>query len=213
MSNKYDRISRISRITRIVGAACKAVFATAVLALPARAQEHAHKAGMVHTAGMTPPTATVLPTQGGQAAFAAISEIIKLLEADPTTDWSRVNLERLRLHLIDMDLVTLRSRVTSTTVPGGVLIVVRGTGATIGAIQRMTRAHANMVAKDTGSRFSRTQLPDGARLTATAANPSDEHAVARLRGLGFIGLMAAGDHHAAHHIMLARGDAMVDHGH
>lgn len=179
----------------------------------AQAQEHVHKPGMVHTAGMTPTAPTVLPTQGGQSAFAAISEIIKLLEADSTTDWSRVNVERLRLHLVDMDLVTLRSMVTSANVQGGAQFTVRGSGATIGAIQRMTRAHANMVAAEQGPRLTRVELPDGARLTVTAANPQDDKAIARIRALGFIGLLASGDHHPAHHIMLARGDAMADHGH
>ena len=75
-----------------------------VLAPPLMAQEHAHTPGMTH------PTAAPLPTQGGHAAFAAISEIVAMLQADASTDWSKVNIERLRLHLVDMDLVTLRSR-------------------------------------------------------------------------------------------------------
>src|SRR5665213_2414926 len=49
--------------------------------------------------------ATTLPTQPGQSAFAAIQEIVAILEADPKTDWSRVNIEALRQHLIDMDNV------------------------------------------------------------------------------------------------------------
>jgi len=52
-----------------------------------------------------------LPTQGGQAAFAAIQEIVRILDADPKTDWSRVNLEGLRRHLQDMDEVTMRAAV------------------------------------------------------------------------------------------------------
>ena len=31
-----------------------------------------------------------LPTESGQSAFAAIHEIVELLEADPKTDWSKV---------------------------------------------------------------------------------------------------------------------------
>src|SRR5437763_2768602 len=42
-----------------------------------------------------------LPTSPGQAAFGAISEIVRLLKADPNTDWSKVNIEALRQHLID----------------------------------------------------------------------------------------------------------------
>ncbi len=211
MTNKYVQMPRILiTCSRAFG---MALFATAIVARPMHAQERIHKPGMVHTPGMTPATPSVLPTQGGQGAFAAIGEIVRLLEADSTTDWSRVNLERLRLHLIDMDLVTLRSTVTSTNVAGGAQFTVRGTGATITAIQRMTRAHATMVAADNGPKLARVVLPDGARLTVTATDAADAPAIARIRALGFIGLMASGDHHQAHHIMLARGDAMADHGH
>ncbi len=186
----------------------------AVHADPARAQDHTHTAGMVHTPGMTAPGAAVLPTEGGQAAFAAISEIIRLLEADATTDWSRVNLERLRLHLKDMDLVTLRSIVSAEAVPGGAVFTVRGSGDAIGAIQRMTKAHGAMAAADAGApRIVRTVLPTGVRLAVTARDLSDKVAVTRIRALGFIGLMASGDHHVTHHLMLAKGAAMTDHGH
>ncbi len=186
-----------------------ALCASAVVPHALRAQEHAHTPGMVHPAQPTSPT----PTQGGQSAFAAIAEIVAMLQADATTDWSKVNIERLRLHLIDMDLVTLRSRVTATSVAGGAQFVVRSTGEAIGAIKRMTAAHGRMVASGGGPRIVRTELPDGVRLVLTADNPSDSAAVARIRGLGFIGLMTTGDHHAAHHLALARGDAMADHGH
>jgi hypothetical protein len=33
------------------------------------------------------------PTMPGQDAFGAIQEIVGMLEADPATDWSKVNLE------------------------------------------------------------------------------------------------------------------------
>ena len=45
----------------------------------------------------------------GQAAFGAIEEIVQKLEADPATDWSKVNIGALREHLIDMNEVTLRA--------------------------------------------------------------------------------------------------------
>lgn len=171
-------------------------------------QEHVHTPGMVH-----PGAPAAVATEGGQAAFVAIAEIVKLLEADPTTDWTKVNIERLRRHLLDMDLVTLRSRNTATPIAGGVRFDVRGTGETIGAIQRMTGAHATMVAGAGGPRITRTVLPDGVRLVVLSPTPENAASVARLRGLGFIGLMAVGDHHTAHHLALARGAAMADHGH
>ena len=57
-------------------------------------------------------------------AFAAIQEIVRSLEADPKTDWSKVNIEGLRQHLIDMDNVTLRSSVASAPVESGVRFTV-----------------------------------------------------------------------------------------
>jgi hypothetical protein len=59
----------------------------------------------------------------------------------------------------------------------------------------------------------RSELADGVKLTVTARDGDREAAARRIRGLGFIGLMASGDHHTMHHLMLARGEAMADHGH
>ena len=156
--------------------------------------------------------AGTMPVEGGQSAFAAISEIVRLLEADSTTDWSKVNLEALRQHLIDMDLVALRARVTATWVPGGEMWAVRGTGATIGAIRRMTAAHAEMMGMDATMKIARRELADGVLLTVTSADPTDAARVARIRALDFIGFMASGGHHQMHHLMLARG-VMGGHGH
>ena len=73
-------------------------------------QAHSHSAGhMEHTA--IKPARSTAPVEGGQAAFAAIQEIVAILMADSATDWSRVNIETLRQHLIDMDNVVLRSHV------------------------------------------------------------------------------------------------------
>jgi hypothetical protein len=153
-----------------------------------------------------------MPAEGGQAVFAAVSEIVRLLEADSTTDWSKVNLEALRQHLMDMDHVALRSRVAATWVPGGEMWAVRGTGATVGAIRRMTAAHAAMMGMDNTIRIARRELPDGVLLTVTAADPKDAALVAKIRALDFIGFMASGTHHQMHHLMLARG-VLGGHGH
>ena len=41
-------------------------------------------------------------TMPGQDAFGAIQEIVQILQSDPKTDWSKVNIDALRQHLIDM---------------------------------------------------------------------------------------------------------------
>ena len=52
-------------------------------------------------------------------------------------------------------------------------------------------------------------MPGGVRLTVTAKPPDDAKAVARLRGLGFIGLLTAGAHHGPHHLAMARGETFI----
>jgi hypothetical protein len=148
-----------------------------------------------------------LPTQAGQAAYGAIAEVVRLLEGDSSTDWSRVNVEALRQHLIDMDDVTLRSAVNQRNVDGGFEADVTGSGATIGAIRRMLASHAAMLDRGTLYHASMTQIPNGAHMLITAVDRHDARTIARIRGLGFAGMLAEGNHHAAHHIALARGDA------
>jgi hypothetical protein len=130
-------------------------------------QMHGHP---MHGHHMTTPAAGA-PTRPGQDAFGAIAEVVRLLEADPNTDWSTVDLERLRQHLIDMNEVVLRSDVKSSPIPGGL------------------------------------------RLTMTARTPEDAKTVARIRGLGFVGLLVQGGHHGPHHLAMAKGQALPGHRH
>lgn len=44
-----------------------------------------------------------------QSAFAALAEIVAILESDPHTDWSSVSIDTLRTHLVDMEQLTLSS--------------------------------------------------------------------------------------------------------
>jgi hypothetical protein len=177
-------------------------------AMPLGAQGHVHTPGMTHPA---PSAAT--PAEGGQAAFIAIAEVVKLLDADPKTDWSKVNVEALRQHLIDMDEVTMRAAVRAEPVDGGAVFVVTGTGRTLEAIRRMTRSRAATGTPD-GSVVMRVEdAPGGVRFTALAGNPTDARAVARIRGLGFIGVISLGEHHAPHHLGIASGGMAAMHGH
>jgi hypothetical protein len=59
-----------------------------------------------------------IPTQPGQAAFAANQEIVTILEAHPKTEWSKVKSEALRQHLLDMNNVALAAEVASGPVNG-----------------------------------------------------------------------------------------------
>lgn len=168
--------------------------AAAFLALLVAAQAFA-EAGHDHHMGRA-------PGEVGQGAFAAIQEIVGLLEADPSTDWSKVDIEALRRHLIDMDNVTLRADVKAEPVDGGMRFTVSGAGAVKDSIRRMVAAHAAAMNGAGGWRFAAAPTDAGAVLTVLAP-PED---AAKLRGLGFIGVMTRGMHHQMHHMMIARGE-------
>jgi hypothetical protein len=163
-----------------------------------------------HMMQMQGQAETDTPTIPGQGAFGAIQEIVHLLEADPNTDWSKVNLEALRQHLIDMNEVTLNAAVTTKPIDSGIEATVTGKGRTVEAIQRMVRAHAQEIERThlNGWRAKTEQLPNGVVLTVTS---DDLKQVQHLRGLGFIGFMASGSHHQAHHLAIARGQLMHTH--
>jgi hypothetical protein len=142
-----------------------------------------------------------VPTQPGQAALGAVQEIVRMLEADPDTDWSRINLAALHEHLVDMDEVTLRAAVKEQPVDGGMRIEVSGTGRTLGAIQRIVPAHAQELGRSCGWDVRIEGGVDGVVLTVTSTNPKE---VAHIRGLGFIALLASGAPHELRHLAMAR---------
>jgi hypothetical protein len=164
--------------------------------------------GAMH--GIPHGTATTgAPTMPGQDAFGAIAEVVQMLDADPSTDWSKVDLERLRQHLIDMNEVVLRSEVKQTPVPGGLVMDGTGTGRTEQAIRAMVVPHAVELDRMPSFAAKTEPIPGGVRLTVTAKARDDAKAVARLRGLGFVGLLTAGAHHGPHHLAMARGETFA----
>lgn len=174
-----------------------------------------HQPGMQHDAGMshdaTAPAAR--PTRAGQEAFATIGEIVRILDSNPGTDWSKVDLEALRAHLRDMDDVTLRATVVATKVDGGARFDVQGTGRVRDAIRRMALSHGATIAPADGFTWQAVETPTGARVTVRATTPSNEAMATRIRALGFIGLLTLGDHHTAHHLGIADGSMRGAHQH
>ena len=169
---------------------------------------HGSMSHMQHVPGMSAG-----PGMPGQDAFGAIAEVVRLLDADPNTDWSKVDLERLRQHLIDMNEVVLRAQVKQTSVPGGLVMDVTGTGRTEQAIRAMVVPHAAELARMPPYAAKTELIPGGVRLTVTAKAADDAKTVARLRGLGFIGLLTEGGHHGPHHLAMAKGEALPGHSH
>jgi len=143
------------------------------------------------------------PALPGQDAFGAIQEIIAILEADSSTDWSRVNISALRSHLADMNRLVMDTDVREKTIAGGLEMTITGQGRALQAIQAMVPAHAPMIDGRNGWTAKAEVTAIGAKLTVTGA---DAREAAHIRGLGFYGLMVSGSHHQIHHLDLARGE-------
>ncbi|HLZ01140.1 MAG TPA: hypothetical protein VKR55_03200 [Bradyrhizobium sp.] len=148
--------------------------------------------------------ATGTPTMPGQDAFGAIQEIVQILQADPKTDWSKVNIEALRQHLIDMNEVTLHATATQRDVGNGIEINVTGEGRTLEAIKRMVPAHVNEL-RELGWNAKSDDSPNGVTLTIMA---SEAQPLTKLKALGFMGIMVQGSHHQRHHLLMAMGQSV-----
>lgn len=206
----------------LAGVAMVAATAYAVAQMPDHARMHGqmNPSGSDHQQQMMPPdgmhgqmmhdghgmmmesATSGQPVMAGQEAFGTIQEIVRLLEADPTTDWSKVNISTLREHLIDMDEVTMRAAATERSLDNGVEITVTGEGRTLDAIKRMVPAHVRELTR-LGWDAKTEELPNGVRMTVTG---SDARQATKLRALGFLGIMVQGSHHQQHHLMMAKGE-------
>jgi hypothetical protein len=163
-----------------------------------KAQSTTHMNHTQHVSG----DESAIPTMPGQEVFGTIQEIVRILEADPATDWSKVNIAALREHLIDMDEVTMRAAASERALDNGIEITVTGQGRTLEAIKRMVPAHAHELAA-LGWQARTEDLPNGVKLVVTTTDPRQ---VVKLKALGFIGIMVQGSHHQLHHLMMAKGE-------
>jgi hypothetical protein len=147
-------------------------------------------------------------SNSGQGAFDLIKQVVNQLESNPDTDWSKVNIELLREHLVDMNQLTLYAEVEASEVEGGNRYVVTGDGITREAIKRMVPMHAAQIQTELSGWNAATETRrNGVVLTVSSDNPAT---VAKIRGLGFMGFMVLGEHHTDHHIMMATGQSHDD---
>lgn len=167
----------------------------------------APSAASAQPSGHSPSTPLHKP---GQPIFGTVQEAIRALEADSTTDWSQVNVERLRQHLIDMHNVALHVRVLETEdIEGGVRLAVRPTSDSARtSLRRVLGAHPAMLKRETGWQMDVSARGEDIRLTVT--DPSGGKAQ-KIRALGYIGLLSYGAHHQRHHWMLIRGRSPDSH--
>jgi len=143
-------------------------------------------------------------SEAGNDAFGTIQEVITQLNNDPNTDWSRVNIETLRQHLRDMNDMTLNVEVLSQKpIENGMVAVVEATTPRAAeALGRVSRGHPPQLKRETGWVMKVTQ--DGKTFTFTTTTEKPQE-VDKIRGLGYIGLIASGPHHQPHHWAMATG--------
>lgn len=156
----------------------------------------------MHSGNMGSGHATL--TEPGQDAFGTLQEVIRKLQADPNTDWSKVNLEALRQHLIDMDNFTMQvSVVSKRNIESGVELRVRPDNARARqSLEAGLSAHPGMLKQEIG--WDMTVNKSGSDYVLKIISPDKKHAD-QIRGLGYIGIMALGNHHQAHHWAMAKG--------
>lgn len=144
-------------------------------------------------------------THPGNEIFGTIQEVISKLEANPDTDWSKVNLEALRQHLLDMKAFTEEVEVLEKKpVENGVEISVHPvTDRAQAALKRLMGMHPKMLKMEKGWDMSARQEGKNWLIRCTT-DKSDE--VTKIRALGYIGLLAEGAHHQMHHWMMATGE-------
>lgn len=175
--------------------------------LSAQTTHSSHGDSMDHaTHAQDQPLQNTILTEPGQGAFAALSEVVRVLEADPDTNWGRVDLAGLRAHLVDMDRLVSDTNVEETELTDGLSAMATGDSNTIATLRRMVPAHAAQLAQDerwTVEAVEAVDAENGVELRVTSVDPA---LVARIRRLGFFGLMASQDHHREHHMMMARGE-------
>lgn len=147
------------------------------------------------------PTMPAGVTKNGQSAFAAIQEIVNLLMSDPDTDWSQVDIDALRAHLIDMDNITLRANVMKHEIEGGARFdITSESRGVVASIRTMVPAHVATMDGAGGWSMTSERIDGGASLSVAGV---DEQ---RIRALGFAGIMTVGMHHQTHHLAVASGD-------
>lgn len=186
----------------------KTILVTISLATPLVAQDHSQMNHSAHTMqqGVMQQVGSLMPepmiTEAGQAAFASIQEIVDVLQSDPQTDWSVVNIDALREHLVDMNNVTMFAEVKAIEIDGGARFEVTSDNpSVVGSIQSMSEAHSAMVTSDNGW-MTEVQLVNNGAIMSVSSSVGD---AAKIRGLGFFGILSLGMHHQDHHFAIAQG--------
>lgn len=143
-------------------------------------------------------------TEAGNDAFGTLQEAVEKLNSDPATDWSKVDLEALRQHLIDMRNFTLNVDVLSKeAIDNGVRVTIRPTTpAAEASLGRVLPAHAMQLKRETGWQMD---INKEQQLYSLEVRTERANEIEKIRGLGYIGIMATGNHHQLHHWLMITG--------
>ena len=167
-----------------------AMFLLALSVTTGFAQSHDHSQHMNHG------QASSAPAEPGQDAFASIAEIVDMLVRDPKTDWSKVSIDQLRAHLIQMNELVLNSVAETKIESDQITFTVFGKGRTKDAIQAMVPAHSAFLVSSLGWEVNAEVTENGAKMQIAVPNQASRELVL---GLGFYGVMAlGGNHHQIH---------------
>jgi len=161
-----------------------------------------HSSHSSHQQADTNSSSLARPTETGQSVFAAIAEIVALLESNPKTDWSSVDIDGLREHLVDMNSLTLNTVVSKKVSTAKIVFTITGSQDTQRAIKAMVPAHAQQLKLVTPWDVKTQVLDNGVMLTLSS---KDANEIKKISGLGFFGIMAIGAHHQEHHLAMALG--------
>lgn len=142
-------------------------------------------------------------SEPGQGAFASLTEVVQVLNADQTTDWETVNIRALRDHLVDMNDLILKTEYQVFPIENGLRFEFDNTLNANSAATRMVPAHSAVLQNDSG--WNSHIENSGKKLVWEVTSTKDIEKIARL---GFFGLMATGDHHREHHLAIATGKNM-----
>jgi len=148
-----------------------------------------------------------MPVMPWQEAFGTIQEIINILDSDPKTDWESVSIDNLRKHLIDMNELTMYSSVKRENVTNGLKMTVTWTWRTLDAINSMVPSHKRMTLDN--RKWWTTTIKNINNWVILTVTSNDKTEVNKIRGLGFIGIMAIWSQHPAHHLMMAKWDVSM----
>lgn len=160
---------------------------------------------MTHHQQMTEQSQVLPLTEAGNDIFGTIQEVITNLNANTDTDWDKVNIEALKQHLLDMRDMTINVEVISQKrlKNGSEILIKPSNKRSIQAMKKVLSAHPEQLKKETNWQMRVQKQGDKYLLTTTTNKPIE---VSKIVGLGYIGLMAYGNHHQPHHWSMATGN-------